>query len=90
MGRKILLFSLVTVFFIVQLTLNPVSYAATSYTGNWNDQWNIGSYGFNQMDLRMKETGKKLKSMYLMITIYRLMIAEVVFLMQRGSTGVVK
>ncbi|MDR6720889.1 hypothetical protein [Paenibacillus sp. 2003] len=52
---------LVAIILTAQLFMGHVSNAANSYTGTWSDQYEIGSYGLNQMDLNMKEKGKKIE-----------------------------
>lgn len=59
--NKAILSLLVAFILTAQLFMGHVSYAANNYTGNWSDQYEIGSYGLNKMDLNMKEKGKKVK-----------------------------
>lgn len=61
MLKKSIMLSLVLIFFIANLAISPASYAASRYTGTWSDQYDIGSYGMNQMLLRMKDKGNQVE-----------------------------
>ncbi|MEN1986165.1 hypothetical protein [Paenibacillus hubeiensis] len=61
MIKKLIMFSIVAMILMAQLVISPASYAASSYTGTWSDQYDIGSYGMNQMYLRMKDKGTQVE-----------------------------
>ncbi|MCW3795408.1 hypothetical protein OM416_27755 [Paenibacillus sp. LS1] len=60
MKKKVITCYVVLCVIMLQFTVQP-SFAANNYTGNWSDEYDIGSYGLNQMNLTMKNKGNKLE-----------------------------